>query len=220
MQNIWIPNNLFILCQSSNTLTSSNNCIAFPSAQGLKKRHRRERTSEGLANNIQLVRDRRSKQLRCQLISDLNYFTFDWAEFMSKDYFQVIDSINDCYKNMLEIGKCNKVFRPDHGNLPDISTAKSRNDFFMAKKNILLRYNRYVKTGAPRLTISIDVEIIPDPRKYAKSNKLMPSQREILVKEQFLEHEFLTNNLNIVKCNVCLECHIQNNVLPDRESYT
>ncbi len=36
MQNIWIPNILFIFCQSSNTLTFSNNCIAFPSAQGLK----------------------------------------------------------------------------------------------------------------------------------------------------------------------------------------
>ncbi len=48
----------------------------------------------------------------------------------------------------------------------------------------------------------------------------MPSKREILVKEQILEHEFLTNNLNIVKCNVCLECHIQNNVLPDQETYT
>jgi hypothetical protein len=58
---------------------------------------------------------------------------------MSKDYFQVIDAINDCYKKMLEIGKCNKVFRPDHGGLPDILTAKSRNDFLMAKKNILLR---------------------------------------------------------------------------------
>jgi hypothetical protein len=55
MQNIQIPNILFISCQSSNTLTSSNNCIAFPSAQGLKKRHRRERISEGLTNNIQLV---------------------------------------------------------------------------------------------------------------------------------------------------------------------
>ena len=90
----------------------------------------------------------------------------------------------------------------------------------MAKKNILLRYNRYVKTGAPRLTISIDVEIILDPRKYANSNKPMPSQKEILVKEQILEHKFITNNLNVVKCNVCLECHIQNNVLPDQESYT
>jgi len=57
-------------------------------------------------------------------------------------------------------------------------------------------------------------------RKYANSNKQMPSQREILVKEQILEHEFLTNNLNIVKCNVCLECHIQNNILPVQESYT
>ncbi len=60
---------------------------------------------------------------------------------MSKVYFQVIDSINDCYKKMLEIGKCNKAFRPDHGSFPDILTAKSRIDFFKAKKNILLRYN-------------------------------------------------------------------------------
>jgi hypothetical protein len=104
MQNIWIPNILFILCQSSNTLTSSNNCIAFPSAQGLKKRHRRERTSEGLTKNIQSIRDRRSKQLQCQLNSESNFFTFDWAEFMSKDYFQVINSINDCYKKILEFG--------------------------------------------------------------------------------------------------------------------
>ncbi len=57
---------------------------------------------------------------------------------MSKDYFQVIDAINDCYKKILEIGKCNEVFRPDHGGLPDILPAKSRIDFFMAKKNILL----------------------------------------------------------------------------------
>jgi hypothetical protein len=56
---------------------------------------------------------------------------------MSKDYFQVINAINDCYKKMLEIGKCNKVFRPDHGGLPDILTAKSR-IFFMAKKKIFL----------------------------------------------------------------------------------
>ncbi len=56
---------------------------------------------------------------------------------MSKDYFQVINSINDCYKKMLEIGKCNEVFRLDHGGLPDVLTAKSRIDFFKAKKNIL-----------------------------------------------------------------------------------
>jgi hypothetical protein len=74
-----------------------------------------------------------------QLNSESNYFTLDWDEFMSKDYFQVIDSINDCYKKMLEIGKCNKVFRPYHGGLPDILTPKLRIGFFKAKKNILLR---------------------------------------------------------------------------------
>jgi hypothetical protein len=47
----------------------------------------------------------------------------------------------------------------------------------------------------------------------------MPTEREILVKEQIIEHEWTTNNLNIVKCNVCLECHIQKNILPDNESY-
>ncbi len=171
MQNIRIPNNLFILCQSSNTPTSSNNCIALLSARGLNKCHRRECTSEGLTNNIQRVRDHRSKQLRYQLNSESNYIKFDWVELMSKDYLQVINAINDCYKKMLEIGKCNKVFRLDHGGLPDILNPKSRIDFFMAKKNILLQYNWYVETGAPRLTISIDVEIVPDPSKYANSNK-------------------------------------------------
>ncbi len=112
---------------------------------------------------------------------------------------------------MLEISKCKEVFRLDHGGLPDILTATSGNNFLMAKKNLPLQYNQYVKTGAPRLTISIDVEIVPDPRKYANSNKQRPSQRDFFVKEQILEHEFLANNLNIVKCNKCLECHIQNN---------
>ena len=65
------------------------------------------------------------------------------------------------------------------------------------QKNIILRYDRYVTTGAPRLSISIDVEIVPDPRKYANSKQPMPTEREILVKEQILEHEFITNNLNL-----------------------
>ena len=34
----------------------------------------------------------------------------------------VINSINDCYKKMLEIGKCKEVFRPENGGLPDILT--------------------------------------------------------------------------------------------------
>jgi hypothetical protein len=139
---------------------------------------------------------------------------------MSKDYFQVIDSINDCYKKMLEIGKCKEVFRPENGGLPDILTAKTKDMFSKAKKNIVLRYNCYVISGAPRLTVTIDIEIVPDPRKYANSNKRMPTKGDILVMEQILKHEFTTNNLNIVKCNVCLECHMQSNISPDKEIYT
>lgn len=188
---------------------------------GKYKRYRRERTSEGLTNNIQWIRDRRSKRLRCNLNMETNYIQFVWVEFMSKDYFKVIESINDCYKKMLEIGKCKEVFRPDNGRLPDILTAKTKDMFSKAKKNIVLRYNRYVQSGAPRLTISIDTYIVPDPRKYANSTERMPTERDILVMEEILEHEFITNNLNIVKCIVCLECHMQSTIIsPGMEAYT
>ena len=186
----------------------------------MNKRGQRERTSEGLTDSMIRAKDHKSKRLRCRLNKDANYIRFTWVEFMSKDYFKVIDAINDCYKKMLEIGKCTEVFRPAGGGQPDILMAKSKKEFMREKENISRRYNRYVSTGAPRLSISIDVEIVPDPRKHANSKQPMPTEREMLIKEQILEHEFITNNLNIVKCKVCLECHIQNNVLPDHESYT
>lgn len=196
-------------------------CLHIDTDNGRKKRNKRKRTSEGLTNDIQKTRDRRSKRLRRKLNSETTYIQFDWVEFMSKDYFNVIESINDCYKKMLEIGKCKEVFRPSNGGLPDILTAKTKDMFFKAKKNIVLRYNRYLKSGAPRLTISIDTYIVPDPRKYANSNNTMPTQRDILVMEEILEHEFLTNNLNIVKCIVCLECHMQSNIVSSsKEVYT
>jgi len=123
---------------------------------------------------------------------------------------------------MLEIGKCKEVFRPENGGLPDILTAKSKDMFSKARKNIVLRYNRYVLSGAPRLTVTINTDIVPDPRKYANSNKRMPTKRDILVMEEILEHKFITNNLNIVKCNVCLECHMQSTIISpsDKDIYT
>ena len=70
-----------------------------------------------------------------------NYIRFDWVEFMSTEYFRVIDTISDCYKKMLEIGKCAEVFQPVGGRWPDILTAKSKVEFQKTKKNIILRYN-------------------------------------------------------------------------------
>ncbi len=48
----------------------------------------------------------------------------------------------------------------------------------------------------------------------------MPTEREIIVKEQLIKHEFVTNNLNIQKCNTCLECHMEKDVMMKQDSYT
>ncbi len=90
------------------------------------------------------VKDRTSKRLRCQLNSNSNYIRFDWVEFMSTEYFRVIDAINDCYKKMLEIGKCAEVFRPVGGRRPDILTAKSKKEF-MKEKWFQLPLSGYVQ---------------------------------------------------------------------------
>ncbi len=99
---------------------------------------------------------------------------------------------------MLESGKCMEVFQPDDGRQADILAAKSKAEFMKEKENIRWHYNQYVTTGAPWLSISVDAEIVLDPRKYATSKQPMPTKREILVKEHILEHEFITNNLSIV----------------------
>jgi hypothetical protein len=135
-----------------------------------------------------------TKKMNNRLGKRADYIKFDWVEFMWKEYFGVIDAINECYKKILEIG----VDR----NQCELLRAKPKKEFFNAKKNILLRYSRYVNTGAPKLTISIDVELAPDPMKYTNSGQEMPTEREIIVREQLLEHEFATNNLNIQKCNM------------------
>jgi hypothetical protein len=116
----------------------------------VNKRGQRERTSEGLTDSMKWVKDRTSKQLCCQLNSNANYIRFNWVEFMSTEYFKVIDAINDCYKKMLEIGKCVEVFRSIGGRQPDILPAKSKKEFMREKEHIRRRYNRYVTTGAPR----------------------------------------------------------------------
>jgi hypothetical protein len=103
------------------------------------------------------AKDHTSRRLRCQLNTDANYIRFDWVEFMSTEYFRVIDAINDCYKKMLEIGKCAEVFRPVDGRQPDILTAKSKVEFQKTKKNIILRRELHLQkmpySERPRLLL-------------------------------------------------------------------
>ena len=177
--------------------------------QGVDKHGQRICTSEGLTNNAQTCNIRNTKQVNEKLGKRADYLMFNWVQFMSKDYFGVIDAINECYRKMLEIGKCKEVFQHVDGNQCELLRAKLKQEFLNAKKNILLHYSRYVNSGAPKSTLSIDVELAPDPRKYTNSGQEMPTEKEIIVKEQLLKHKFVTNNLNIQKCTFCLECPIR-----------
>ncbi len=116
----------------------------------MNKRGQRERTSEGLTKNMRRAQDHASKRMHCKLNSYANYIRFDWVEFMSTEYFRVINAINDCYKKMLEIGKCAEVFRPVGGRRPDILAAKSKVEFQKTKKHNLevqsICYYRCTKT--------------------------------------------------------------------------
>ncbi len=53
-----------------------------------------------------------------------DYIQFDWVEFMSKEYFGVIEAINECNKKILEIGKSKEVFRRVVGNQCELLRAK------------------------------------------------------------------------------------------------
>jgi hypothetical protein len=59
---------------------------------------------------------------------------FNWVQFMLKEYFGVIDAINECYRKMLEIGNCKEVFRCVDGNQCELLGAKSKQEFLNAKK--------------------------------------------------------------------------------------
>jgi hypothetical protein len=39
-----------------------------------------------------------------------DYLMFNWVEFMSKEYFGVTDTINECYRKMLEIENARRFF--------------------------------------------------------------------------------------------------------------
>ncbi len=114
-----------------------------------------------------------------------DYLMFDWVQFMSKE-FGVIDAINECYRKMLEIEKCKEVFQRVDGNQCELLRAKLKQEFLNAKKNILLRYSRYVNSGAPKLTISIDVELAPDPRNTQRiQDKKCLQRRKLLSRNNY-----------------------------------
>jgi hypothetical protein len=79
-------------------------------AQGVDSCGQRIHTSEGMTKNAQLGHMRSTKHVNHKLGKKALNIEFDFVKFMSKEYFGVIDAINECYRKMLEIGKCKEVF--------------------------------------------------------------------------------------------------------------
>ncbi len=118
---------------------------------------------------------------------------------------------------MLMIGKCNEVFWLCNDKIPDLLLARTKKEYNLAKKNILLWYSRYKHSGVPMLKIAIGTDLVPNPRKYL-NNAMQPTNHMILLKKEILKHKFYTNSLNIKKCEICLECHIEDKQLNEGET--
>jgi hypothetical protein len=90
--------------------------------------------NQGLTKHIQygLVK----KKTIFGLNSQVQYLNIPWATNNGDEYIKAITKINECYRKMLMIGKCNEVFQPSNDKVPDLLSAKTSNEFKLAKENI------------------------------------------------------------------------------------
>ncbi len=51
-----------------------------------------------------------TKHVNEKLGKRADYLMFNWVQFMSKEYFGVIDAINECYRKMLKIDNARRCF--------------------------------------------------------------------------------------------------------------
>ena len=144
---------------------------------------------------------RRNRTNINDLNSSVEYVRLSWAKFNSSEYTKAVEVINKCYRKMLIIGKCREVFR---NKVSDLLTAKSFNEFTIAKEQIERRYANYGKSSGIKLHLTIPTELVPHPINQTRIATL-PTKRSVIVKEEILHHEFQMKNLTIRKCNTCLE---------------
>ncbi len=102
--------------------------------RGIDKHGQRIPTSKGLTKNAHTCNIRNKKQVNEKLGKRTDYLMFDWVQFMSKEYFGVIDAINECYRKMLENGKCKEVFQRVNGNQCELLRDKLKQEFLNEKK--------------------------------------------------------------------------------------
>ena len=149
------------------------------------------------------------------------YPDFEWTEKGSPDYWEALTAINDSYRKMLEIGKAKNVFRIERKDVSNMLNAKTREEFFKTKTNVMRRYTNHIDDKKARLiNFQMKTELVPDPRKYGRNSGLCaPTNREIIVKEQILTFEQYMSSLNIFKCSICKECNIDEKPPSDDPNY-
>jgi hypothetical protein len=85
-------------------------------------------------------------------ISNLNcqvqFLTIPWATQNSIKYIRMIEDIKVVYTKILMIGKCNEVFQIGKGGMSAPLSAKTKEEFSQAKKNIQQRWTRFKTSGA------------------------------------------------------------------------
>ena len=213
---------------SSDISTSDSDSSSGGSRNYLYQRHRpkkggkkrRLRTSEGLTNNVQKIRMRKVRKENKFLDSIPDYPNFSWVDRGSTEYYDAIDAINLSYRKMLKIGKAREAFRDAKFNVSNMLNAKSKSEFNTAKENIDKRYKRHVRSGKGVLrNFNVRSELLPNPKTYANSRRKAPTRRQTIINEEILTFEQYLSTLNIFKCTVCLECHIEAKALNDDEQY-
>lgn len=173
---------------------------------GLGSGIHRLRASEGITTSRQYDHSNEIHAHTRFMRSSTNVPTFPWTIFGSQEYYSAIDTINRCYRQMLDIGSPEKF-------KPEIVSAKDLAEF---KKTRNSMQDSYTKSKRMRLGLRVPTEYVPDVRNHTHDPaRLVQTQRERITKEAILKFEHEMKTLNIRKCIQCLENKIVRRLYDD-----
>jgi hypothetical protein len=163
---------------------------------GVGRGRKRIRASEGITRPTQKEYLKGNRKHIQFMRSIMAYPTFPWTADGSKEYYDAIDTINRCYRQMLDIGSPDKF-------KPEIASASDLAKFRKARKSMQHSYNQSKRL---KLGLRVPTEYVPDPRNHVNDPaRCLQTQRERITKEEILKFEHEMKSLNIRTCKHCLE---------------
>ena len=107
-----------------------------------RQKDNRKMTGDGLTKNKMHNRTKRARRHKNKMDSSVTYPRFEWANFGSEQYLKAISEINDIYRKMIIIGESKRVF---HDRVCPMISAKTQDEFKMARKRLSEKYWNYTK---------------------------------------------------------------------------